>query len=77
MLEQKNSSLLDQNVFLRTPRNLHNGDWDLLYMLNMFGVKHILNDEMKFGIYMRDRLEGDLLIGCENEDAEKLKKYYK
>ena len=52
-------------MFLRTPRSLENGDWDLLYMLNLFGVKHILNEEMRFGLYMKDRLESDLLTGCE------------
>ena len=64
-------------MFLRTPRSLENGDWDLLYMLNLFGVKHILNDEMKFGLYMKDRLESDLLTGCEKNDSEMLAKYYK
>ena len=77
MIDQKNSSILDQNVFLRTPRSLENGDWDLLYMLNLFGIKHILNEEMRFGLYMKDRLESDLLTGCEKNDNEMLAKYYK
>ena len=34
-------------------------------MLNLFGVKHILNEEMRFALYMKDRLESDLLTGCE------------
>jgi hypothetical protein len=49
MIQDKESSLLDHNVFVRTPRSLKDGDWDLLYFLNLFGIKHILNDELKYG----------------------------
>jgi hypothetical protein len=37
-------------------RNLDTGDFQLLYFLNMFGVRYILNDEFQYGLYMNERL---------------------
>lgn len=48
--------LLQKTVFLRTIRILETGDFQLLYFLNLFGVRYILNDEFQYGLIMCDRL---------------------
>ena len=33
----------------------------MLYFLNMFGLKYILNNEFKYAVYMKEKLESDEL----------------
>jgi hypothetical protein len=76
-MSNDDSSILDQNVFLRTPRSLENGDWDLLYTLNLFGLKHVLNDEFYYATYMKERLESQYDIAFENNDQAAMNKHRK
>jgi hypothetical protein len=45
-------------VFLRTTRVLEgNHDFDFLYTLSLFGLQHILKDELDYALLMKRRLE--------------------
>jgi len=48
---------VDSTVFVRTTRNLLAGDFQVLFMLNLFGAKNILNDQMQYAQLMYDKIE--------------------
>ena len=55
---------VQRTLFLRTCRKVEGGDFEVLYFLNLFGLKYILNDELQYATIMKDQLEG------QQKDAE-------
>lgn len=48
---------IDKTLFLRTSRKLDDNDFEVLYFLNLFGLKYILNDELGYAHYMQERMD--------------------
>ena len=55
--EERKMRDIERTVFMRSPRKIDQGDFEVLYFLNLFGVKYILNNELKYAAFMKDKLE--------------------
>ena len=69
---------IERTIFMRSPRKIDQGDFEVLYFLNLFGVKYILNNELKYADTMKDKLELEkinIVNDEENSNPELKKKY--
>ena len=59
-LDKQIEGLKAKTVFIRTPRELDKanaGDFQLLYFLNLFGMKTIINDQLSYANFQNDRMD--------------------
>ena len=61
---------------MRTSRKIENGDFEMLYFLNLFGLKYILNNEFKYAEYMKEKLESEGLDSEEVGASQSMKMKY-
>jgi hypothetical protein len=63
---------IKKTLFLRTPRKIEEGDFEILYFLNLFGVKSILNKELKYAIYMKEKLDSAEIDAFDNHEIQNM-----